>query len=447
MIDLYDYPDLLKELDKNKNSLKRFFVLKEKVWWICQREHSFSAAVGKRALLNQGCPYCANQKVLVGFNDLKTLFPDKAVEFNAIKNGIVAEMITAGSNKKVWWQCDKGHEWETRVADRIRSSQGCPYCLGQKAIIGVNDLKTVNPQLATEWHYGKNLKIDILSVMDSTRKKVWWLGSCGHEWEAAVYNRKRGTGCPYCTGRKVLVGFNDAITINPDIKNFWDYGKNSKNPENYTGSSTYKAFLLCNKGHSWQAAIYSFKRGSRCPVCVNKIIIEGFNDLATTHPELLNFWDYGKNSFYPQSVSYGSDRKTWWLCENNHSFKMKISHKTAGSDCPQCHRPVSKGEKEVLSFVQSVISVAIEENTRSVISPLELDIYIPSLNKAIEYNGTYWHSDKVLLQRVGLTSREYHDNKKFLCSMKNIDLLFVDEEHWKKNKKQEQEKIIKFLTI
>ena len=63
--------------------------------------------------------------------------------------------LTLGSNKKVWWKCAKGHQWEATIANRI-NGRGCPYCAGQKVLIGYNDLQTVNPILANEWDYKKN---------------------------------------------------------------------------------------------------------------------------------------------------------------------------------------------------------------------------------------------------------------------------------------------------
>ena len=100
------------------------------------------------------------------------------------------------SNKKVWWQCLKRHEWETTVNNR-NSGKSCPYCAGQK----VNDdncLQTLNPSLAKEWHPTKNGKLTPNKITVSSGKKVWWQCSRGHEWEAMVNNRSKGIGCPYC---------------------------------------------------------------------------------------------------------------------------------------------------------------------------------------------------------------------------------------------------------
>ena len=102
---------------------------------------------------------------------------------------------------KIWWKCNKGHEWQSRIADRNRG-KACPYCAGQKVIKGVNDLQTVNPTLVNEWNYEKNNGLTPVEVMPSSNKKVWWKCNYGHEWEAAISNRNKGSGCPHCARKE-----------------------------------------------------------------------------------------------------------------------------------------------------------------------------------------------------------------------------------------------------
>lgn len=112
-------------------------------------------------------------------------------------------MFFANSHKKMWWKCNKGHEWQATIASRNKGS-GCPYCAGKKVLKGYNDLQTVNPTLASEQNYGKNGNLVPDKLTANSSKKVWWKCEKGHEWEAQVYNRNNGRGCPYCAGRKKL---------------------------------------------------------------------------------------------------------------------------------------------------------------------------------------------------------------------------------------------------
>jgi hypothetical protein len=90
-----------------------------------------------------------------------------------------------------------------------------------KLIKGVNDLATVNPELAKHWHPTKNGNLTPSDVSYGSNVKVWWIGYCGHEWEATIKDRSAGNDCPYCAGKKVLIGFNDLGTKYPEIAKEW----------------------------------------------------------------------------------------------------------------------------------------------------------------------------------------------------------------------------------
>ena len=74
--------------------------------------------------MKSGCPYCVNSRVWVGFNDLKTKFPDLAKD----ADGWDASTFLPGSNKKMPWKCDKGHTWKAQILARTHAKTGCPEC-------------------------------------------------------------------------------------------------------------------------------------------------------------------------------------------------------------------------------------------------------------------------------------------------------------------------------
>lgn len=180
--------------------------------------------------------------------------------------------LTAGSHKKVWWQCEHGHEWEAPVFSVVLEDCGCPYCAKKKVLPGETDLATVNPEVAAEWDYEKNGLLDPRSILPLTHKKVWWRCELGHSWQAAPFSRTKenGSGCPYCTGRMVLPGFNDLKSLNRAVAKEWYQPLNGKlKPSDVTLGSNKKVWWQCAEGHIWQAAIYSRtrKNNSGCPVC------------------------------------------------------------------------------------------------------------------------------------------------------------------------------------
>ena len=92
---------------------------RRKVWWRCPKGHSYRAVIAQREQRGDGCPYCANRKVLPGFNDLATAAPLVAKQWHETLNGALApEMVNAGSHKKAWWQCSYGHVWKAAIYSR-----------------------------------------------------------------------------------------------------------------------------------------------------------------------------------------------------------------------------------------------------------------------------------------------------------------------------------------
>ena len=192
-------------------------------------------------------------------------------EWNWERNtDVTPPQLTLGSHKEVWWKCSKGHEWQTTINDRNKG-RGCPYCSGNTVLNGYNDLQTVNPTLAKEWNYEKNGHIRPEHLTANSGKKVWWKCDNGHEWQATIYNRNNGKGCPYCAGKKVLKGFNDLQTVNPALANEWNHEKNNGlTPVDVTPNSNKKVWWKCNKGHEWQARIADRNTGRGCPICTSE---------------------------------------------------------------------------------------------------------------------------------------------------------------------------------
>ena len=298
------------------------FGSKQKLKWKCPKGHIFEATVSNRSNAGTKCPYCANVSVLPGFNDLATTNPELARQ----ANGWDPTTVIAGSKKKLSWSCDRGHVWEASLEGRSSKNRGCPYCSNSIVLAGFNDLATTNPALARQangW--------DPTTVIAGSSKKVSWICQLQHTWEAALYTRtgKQNQGCPYCSGKRTLTGFNDLKTTHPEIAKEavdWDTSKVSK------GSGGQKRWR-CQFAHEWEATIGSRVRGRGCPICSGAKVQKGFNDLATTHPDLskeANGWD-------PTTISRGSPSKREWKCSKGHLWEASVGARTGlNSGCPYC---------------------------------------------------------------------------------------------------------------
>lgn len=172
-----------------------------KVWWLCDNRHSWEAIVRTRTLQNRGCPYCANQKVWPGFNDLATVHPELVAQWDA-GNPLSPSQVSAGSTLDYLWNCARGHTWKASVYRRAHGN-ACPYCTNRKVLPGFNDLATTHPHLAEEWDHAKNEGLTPQAVTSGSNAKVHWIcKDCKGEWAAYVFSRSNGRGCPYCAGKR-----------------------------------------------------------------------------------------------------------------------------------------------------------------------------------------------------------------------------------------------------
>lgn len=207
--------------------------------------------------------------------------------------GLNPDKLGMASHTKAWWKCSAGHSWYAMISNRSGHGRACPYCTHQIPIPGETDLATLFPDLAKEWHPAKNT-CSPSEVMPGTHKKVWWVCSLGHEWEAEIKSRTSGVGCPYCCGKRVLKGFNDLATIDPELAKEWHPTKNGTlTPEDVTDASGKKVWWICKNGHAYESTVYNRKAGKGCSICADS--------LRTSFPEQAVYY-YIKQEF-PDAIS------------------------------------------------------------------------------------------------------------------------------------------------
>ena len=333
-------PELAAEWNYEKNGTvspeKVMAGSQRKVWWKCSNGHEYQAAILHRKH-GHGCPYCSGLKTLPGINDLATLMPELANEWNYEKNGTLKPCdVKPGSSKNVWWKCSLGHEWKMLVRSRTAGC-GCPYCSNRQLLPGFNDLATKMPHIATEWNQSKNGALKPEHIGPWSRRKVWWTCNHGHNYYTSVLLRKEGYGCPYCSSHKLLPGFNDLATKAPDVVFDWNYERNGNmTPEMVMPMSIRKVWWKCCRGHEYEMTIHSRVEGKGCPYCSGNKVLPGYNDLATRLPGVAESWDYERNgNLTPQMVTAKSSRRVWWRCKNGHEWLAKIDSREEHG-CPYC---------------------------------------------------------------------------------------------------------------
>ena len=137
-----------------------------------------------------------------------------------------------------------------------------------------HNLAKLHPNLAKEWHPKKNDDLTPYDVSPGTNQKVWWkcLKNPKHEWQATVYSRANGRGCPYCANQKVGED-NNLEFLYPDLAKEWHPTKNGMlKPSDVTPGSGQKVWWKCLKKpkHEWPATVANRAKGSGCPYCAGQ---------------------------------------------------------------------------------------------------------------------------------------------------------------------------------
>ena len=295
----------------------------KKAQWKCGKNHLYESSVASRTRLKSGCPVCAGNALDLGKTDLASTHPEIAKELLNVD----PKTIKAGSHKKFEWLCPKGHVYE--AAAHFRQGGGnCPICSGHRVQAGFNDLATTHPEIAAQadgW--------DPTKVNAGSNKFYKWKCSQGHIWESVLYGRlqSKEVSCPICSGKKILVGFNDLATTHPALASEaykWD-------PKTLNAGSNKKVRWKCTLGHITSALVYNRTiRGDNCPVCAGREVLKGFNDLATTYP-LVARDAFG---FDPTEFVAGSNVRLRWKCPEGHVWSTSPAARTgeAGTGCPSC---------------------------------------------------------------------------------------------------------------
>ena len=351
-----------------------------------------------------GCPVCSGRAVAAGFNDLATVNPILAAEWSSEKNGdLRPTMVTMGSHKTVWWKCSMcGREWQATVNHRS-SGHGCPRCAnsgtsypeqaiffyvskafpdahsrmkikGMEADISVPSINTAIEYDGIVWHNGHEERD---ARKDEAFRAAGWRTVRVKETEGdSVWAEGSTVWCPLSDSRNrldvtirltlALLGVTsadvdherDSTAIQEQYRTYlrenslaatchelaaeWHPSKNGElTPEMFLSGSHSKAWWRCSTcGYEWRAEINSRSSGRGCPVCAGRIVLKGFNDLATLNPELAEEWDSGKNGeLLPTMVTAHSGRRVWWRCRVcGHEWQATVQNRSKDSGCPECYR-------------------------------------------------------------------------------------------------------------
>ena len=413
------HPELAKQWHQTKNGDLSpndiTLSYRKKVWWKCEvaDDHIWDVAPKNRRQSGGSiskCPFCSSARVCYS-NSIASTHPHLINEWHPIKNDdLKPEMFVKRSEKKVWWKCkEKGHEWEAKIRARTKRKGLCPICVGQ-LVITETSIATTHPEVAKQWS-NKN-KLKPTQVTFGSRKKYYW--QCpknkDHIYLSSLANKTgKKYGCPICSGYQVHES-NSLSTLFPEISKLW-HPKLNKNltPDEVTFGSGKKVWWKCPKGkdHEWIAPISNLTSVNQgCPVCAGKKVVQS-NSLETLHPKIAKQWHPTKNTnITPSAVTETSGRKVWWKCEKSedHEWHTTVASRTSErTNCPYCDlTPQSRQELiitfELLKFFKDINPKGYKTKLNGRLRAI--DIFIPEINLAIEFDGAYWHKDNRALDKI-----------------------------------------------
>jgi hypothetical protein len=346
------YPEIAKQWHKTKNGIwtPNDFTARSgiKVWWRCPKgpDHVYKTRIASRTLsLASGCPFCRGLKASVT-NSLASLYPAIAKEWDKERNGVVTPQdVVAHSNKRFWWRCRNHHVWQTQVNERT-VGHGCPYCSGRR-VTPERSLSKHCRDIAKYWHPFKNGKLKPSEISVQSNKIVWWLcpKNDEHEWQAAVHTFTRALnscsrGCPYCRGLRVSSSNSLAVRFPEIARELHPTKNNGLTADELSYGSFKEVWWQCqvDSRHIFQNRV-SLRTGRShgCPYCSGRRVSK-LNSLASCYPKIARLWHKTRNKYLtPSKVSYGSHKKVWWQCQQNHEHVWQSSVYDMTGHNRQCH--------------------------------------------------------------------------------------------------------------
>ena len=347
-------------------------------FWVCKKSgvsHTYKATV-KARIMGHACQYCAGIEILPGFNDWMTLEPLDDLLWNDVKNvddeGNPIDPTTLGVDNRTtyYWTCLIGnHERKISISSAVqgkRLGKVCRTCSGYKTISGLNDAFSLYPSMRTRLHKKLNQKLDLDSLHPGNREiSLTWICANEHTWERSFAEELKSKGCGKCLGIELWEGHNDLLSQFPSIASEIAYDLNQgldgfvqELPGKLHKNSYLDSWWRCEKhGHTWRTKVEKRTRGETgCPFCSDRRVWQGFNDLWTKRPDLVDEIDFDKHSgLDPKQLLWVSHDEINWRCAEGHTWPARLHLRSSNSNrkptgCPSCAVSGFKPEEPAIIY-------------------------------------------------------------------------------------------------
>ena len=297
------------------------------------------------------CPNHCDWDTLVFNNDILYNFPKLQEEWSD-KNGLPVHLALSHiETKKYWWKCSVCQgEYLCSIPIRKEVRDSCPYCNDEQPLKGYNTISDIHPELTSYWSNKNIQKIDEITLSEAKNKKYIWLCDCCNlefneklsivlDKFSNINNRELKKICPYCNKKipkpEESLGYKKSF-----LKSEWLENINGDIYNVFANSNDIIEWI-CRKCHrNYKAKISNRAEDDKCcPYCSNRKLIEGINDLATTHPHLIKEWS-SLNDKQLNCLTNKSSYKAWWKCNVcSETYQQVIKDKlTSKKSCPYCRK-------------------------------------------------------------------------------------------------------------
>jgi len=327
----------------------------KKAWWICSKcNGSWSASIWNRTNGSKGkptgCPYCCNPPLLASKDrNLELMYPDIAGQLHPVKNGSLSvKGILPFSNRKLWFVCENGHEYEMVLAARTKQGQGCPKCHKSVSRIQLRvftEIAHFYPDAELE---SRRLGVEVDVLIPSLKMGVEVDGWRWHRDKVEADKRKNavvgGNGYGLIRLReKPLSGVGEMDVFYPEDPNDGDILKAIAEILDVVEK---RSGVVSHYGHPQE--FYEEQRYRQLVAVRGKMPED--KTLQFRFPDVAKLWSK-RNDLSPSEVRYGEHRQVWWRCKTGHEFQAGIwnmiaafQRGSASGGCPYCSGRRSSSE-------------------------------------------------------------------------------------------------------
>ena len=334
----------------------------------------------------------------------------------------LTKTVYNGYQNKVTLTCPQHGDFQIRISHLV-GGQGCPKC---RYIKSANKKRTKLEDVIKKCVAVHGDTYDYSSVTEYKDYKTPISITCRKHgvFKQSLLNHIHGEGCPICgrekSDAKRRIGHEAFLKKAREV-----HGYKYEYPEEITLTSD-KITITCPIHGDFKMAACNHLMGQGCRKCSRLRISEqqklSLSDYITRATEVHN----GKYT-YDHAEYDGIDKKITITCPIHGDFEQRAAnHLYLANGCQKCAESISYKEEEVTEYVKSIMkgSLVITRNRSILSGRRELDIYIPSKNIAIEFDGVVWHSE------MNGKDKMYHLNKTTECADKGIQLIHIFEDEW-----------------